>query len=72
MGAQEHAHSGPVVRKAAELRALLAKEDPEDSLILREEPPEHRRKKDWRGMKSETNNSHTTYTKYIDTINLAW
>jgi hypothetical protein len=30
----------------AELRALLAKEDLEDSLILREEPPEYRRKKD--------------------------
>jgi hypothetical protein len=44
--AQEHAHPGRVVRNAAELRALLAKEDLEDSLILREEPPEYRRKKD--------------------------
>jgi hypothetical protein len=44
--AQEHAHPGRVVRNAAELRALLAKENPEDSLILREEPPEYRRKKD--------------------------
>jgi hypothetical protein len=34
------------VRNAAELHALLAKEDPEDSLILREEPPTYGRKKD--------------------------
>jgi hypothetical protein len=44
--AQEHAHPGPVVRNAAELRALLAKEDQEDSLILREDPPEYGRKTD--------------------------
>ena len=44
--AKEHAHSGPVVRNAAELRALLAKEEPADSLIMREEPPEYGRKKD--------------------------
>jgi hypothetical protein len=44
--AKEHAHPGPVVRNAAELRALLAKAEPADSLILREEPPEYGRKKD--------------------------
>jgi len=35
-----------VVCDPAALRALLAKEAPEDSLILREDPPEYGRKKD--------------------------
>jgi hypothetical protein len=33
------------VHDPAELRALLAKAEPADSLILREEPPEYGRKK---------------------------
>jgi hypothetical protein len=44
---------------------LLAKEDSEDSLILREEPPEYGRKKDWRGMKYELKDFQTTSAKNI-------
>ena len=36
-----HPHSGPVARNAAELRALLAKQEAEESLALREQPPEY-------------------------------
>ena len=42
--AAEHPHPGPVVRNAAELRTLLAKKE-QDTLMLREEPPEYGEKK---------------------------
>lgn len=41
-----HPHPGPVVKNAAELRALLAKKEAEESVVLREEPPEYGEKKD--------------------------
>jgi hypothetical protein len=40
-----HPHSGPVVRNAAELRALLASGESKEQLAVREEPPEYGAKK---------------------------
>ena len=44
--AAAHPHAGPVVKNPAELRALLAKKEAEESLVLREEPPAFGEKKD--------------------------
>jgi len=44
--AAAHPHAGPVAKNATELRALLAKKEAEESLVLREKPPEYGTKKD--------------------------
>lgn len=44
--AAAHPHAGPVVKNAAELRALLAKNEAEATLALREEPPAYGTKPD--------------------------
>lgn len=36
-----HPHDGPVVQNAEELRALLAKKEQEEGLLLREKPAEY-------------------------------
>jgi hypothetical protein len=38
--ASEHPHAGPYVKNASELRAFLAEREREESLVMREEPPE--------------------------------
>ena len=41
-----HPHPGPVAKNPADLRALLAKKEAEESLVLREDPPEYGSKKE--------------------------
>ena len=43
---EAHPHTGPVARNAGELRALLAKQEEEELLALRELPPGYGEKKD--------------------------